>query len=81
VDQRRNKREIKRFVEANDNETPPTSTYGNPKGNPKGKVYSHECIYKIDRKISNKQPNVISQTPKHLGQQEQENPKQAEGEK
>jgi hypothetical protein len=37
---------------------------GHSKGSPKRKVYSHECIYKNDRKISNKPPNATSQTPR-----------------
>jgi hypothetical protein len=39
---------------------------GHSKGSPKRKVYSHECIYKKDRKISNKRPNATSQTPRKI---------------
>jgi hypothetical protein len=37
---------------------------GHSKGSPKRKVYSHECMYQKDRKISNKRPNATSQTSK-----------------
>jgi hypothetical protein len=37
---------------------------GHSKGNPKRKLHSHQCIYKNDRKISNKQPNAVSPTPR-----------------
>jgi hypothetical protein len=34
------------------------------KGSPKGKIYSHECIYLKHGKISNKWPNAASQNSK-----------------
>jgi hypothetical protein len=34
------------------------------KGGPKRKVYSHECIYQKDRKISNQWPNTTAETPR-----------------
>jgi hypothetical protein len=32
----------------------------------KRKVYIHECIYQKDRKISNKRPSAVSQTPRKM---------------
>jgi hypothetical protein len=37
---------------------------GYSKSSLKRKVYIHECMYLMDRKISNKQPNAISQIPR-----------------
>jgi hypothetical protein len=37
---------------------------GYSKGNPKRKVYSHECVSLKHRKISNEHPNTTSQTPR-----------------
>jgi hypothetical protein len=37
--------EIKKFLEFNENKTPPTEPMGHIKGSPKRKVYSHKCIY------------------------------------
>jgi hypothetical protein len=37
---------------------------GHSKGSPERKVYSHECIYQKDRKISNQLPNTTAETPR-----------------
>jgi hypothetical protein len=37
---------------------------GHNNGSPKRKVYSHECIYQKDRKISNQKPNTTAETPR-----------------
>jgi hypothetical protein len=54
------KEEIKRFLEVNENENMTYQNLWHSKDSPERKVYSHECIYKKDRKISNQWSNTAA---------------------
>ena len=51
------KEEIKKFLETNENELTTTQTMEESKGSPEREVHSATGLPKINRHISNKQPN------------------------
>ena len=67
------KREIKRFLETNDNENTTTQNlWGYSKSSSKREVYSNTILNQETRKTSNRQPNFI---PKTTGKKRTKNPK------
>ena len=74
------KREIKRFLETNDNENTTTQNlWGYSKSSSKREVYSNTILNQETRKTSNRQPNF---TPKTTGKRRiKRNSKLVEGKK
>ena len=73
------KREIKKFLETNNNETTTTQTLlDTAKSCPNRQVCSNSILPQETRKTSNRQPNF---TPKTTGKREQKNTQLAEGKK
>ena len=72
------KREIKTFLETNDNENNNLKPMGCSKSSPKRQVYSSTILPQETRKTSDRQPNLQL---KQLEKEEQNTPKLAEGKK
>ena len=71
------KRDIKKFLETNDNENTTTQTYGmQQKQFSKREVYSNTILPQETRKTSNRQPNF---TLKITGKRRTKTPKWVEG--
>ena len=71
-------REIKKFLETNDNENMTPQTYGSSKSSPKRDVYSNTILPQETRKTPNRQPDF---TPEAIGKRRKKIPKLVEGKK
>ena len=65
------KREIKEFLETNDNENTTQSLWNTEKSSSKKEVYSNTILSQETRKTSNRQPNF---TPKTTGKRRTKKP-------
>ena len=54
-------REIRKYLEMNENGTPHTKTYLIQQNSAKREGYSSKCLHLRRRKLSNEQPNIIPQ--------------------